>query len=126
MKQLIWANLSILFVPAAVSVTMPTKLITPLAKAQEITTFVSMPLKRTYIQQISPFALVSLAMQGYFKSQGIPQHLAFMSSYQMRRVTATNLVQAAVTANRLEPVFLNDQNYLNAVELQLQVFANVH
>jgi hypothetical protein len=36
------------------------------------------------------------------------------------------LVQAAVTANRLEPAFLNDQEYLNAVELQLQVFANVH
>jgi hypothetical protein len=126
MKQLILANLSILFVPAAVSATMPTKLTTPLAKAQEITALVSMPLKRTSIQQLRPFALVSLAMQGYFQSQGIPQHLAFMSSYQMRRVTAMDLVQAAVTANRLEPAFLNDQQYLNAVELQLQVFANVH
>jgi hypothetical protein len=65
-------------------------------------------------------------MQGYFQSQDIPQHLALMSSYQMRRVTAKDLVQAAIIANRLDPAFLNDQGYLNAVELQLQVFANVH
>jgi hypothetical protein len=126
MQRFILANLPILLVTAAVSATMPTKLLTSVAKAQEITAIISTPLKRTSIQQLTPFALVALAMQGYFQSQGIPPHLALMSSYQMRRVTATNLVQAAVIANRLDPAFLNDQGYLNAVELQLQVFANVH
>ncbi len=65
-------------------------------------------------------------MQGYFQAQGIPQHLALMSSYQMKRVTARDLVQAAITANRLDPAFLNDQEYLNAVDQQLQIFANIH
>jgi len=87
---------------------------------------ISTPFLRTSIQQLTPFALVALAMQGYFQSQGIPPHLALISSYHMRQVTATNLVQAAVIANRLDPAFLNDQGYLNAVDLQLQVFANVH
>ena len=84
------------------------------------------PLNTTSVQQPTPFALVSLAMQGYFQSQGIPQHLALMSSYQMKRVTARDLVQAAITANRIDPTFLNDQEYLNAVDQQLQIFANIH
>lgn len=126
MKRFILTNLPILLVAVAGSTMMSTKLMTSIANAQEITVITSTPLNTTSVQKPTPFALVSLAMQGYLQAQGIPQHLALMSSYQMKRVTARDLVQAAITANRLDPAFLNDQEYRDAVDQQLQIFANIH
>jgi hypothetical protein len=76
--------------------------------------------------QLTPFNLVNLARRGYFQQQGIPSYLAFTSAYNLGRIHAVDIIQAAVKANRLSTDFLTDQKYLTAVEAQLQEQENIH
>lgn len=67
-----------------------------------------------------PFSLVSLAYRGQFKEQGIPGYNAFITKYATGQVTAEKLVEAAIKADRLSSQAMNDESYINAVELQLR------
>lgn len=68
-----------------------------------------------------PFNLVRLGYQGYFKDEGIPSHSAFYAAIQSRRVTATQLVESAVKKGKLDRDVLNNQEYLESVETQLEL-----
>jgi hypothetical protein len=74
--------------------------------------------------KITPFALVSLAYQGEYRTQGIPGFGSLQSATSSKIITAKDLVKAAVDANQLTPDTQTDRSYLNAVELQLSITDN--
>jgi hypothetical protein len=69
--------------------------------------------------QPSPFALAYLAYQGDLKDQGIPSYRGLVDEVSFGRVTAQDLIRAAVSANRLPSQALTDRDYQAAVQLQL-------
>lgn len=113
MKRLILTGISALLLAAAY---------VPAVTAQ--TTALNTTLRSTYTRALTPFNLVTFADRGYFKEQGIPAHAILRSAYNFGQIDATNIVQAAVKANRLDPQFLDDQSYLSAVEAQLSSLEN--
>ncbi len=78
----------------------------------------------TNVSYLKPFDAAFLAYQGNLKAQGIPSGSALVSQYQTGRLTALDVVKAAVNAKKLPAQALNDTAYLNAVELQLTSFVN--
>lgn len=116
MKGLILGSLSLLFL-SAVSV--------PVAQAQ--TQAVNSATSRTAVlepsYQLTPFELVTMANQGYFREQGIPSYMGLVSAHRMGKIRAEELVEAAIRANRLSAQISRDRGYLSAVEAQLQMFS---
>jgi hypothetical protein len=74
--------------------------------------------------KLTPFSLVSLAYQGEYRTQGIPGFGSFKSATLNQKITAKNLVKAAIDANQLTPDTQTDLGYLNAVEQQLSALRN--
>ncbi len=108
MKRLVVSSLSVLLLTATASaVRAQTAALNPTT------------LRSTSTTQIAPFNLVSFAHRGYFKEQGIPSYGALTVAYRSGRITAEDIVQAAIKANRLRPEALNDRGYLRTVEIQL-------
>ncbi|MEI1374050.1 hypothetical protein PQG02_22020 [Nostoc sp. UHCC 0926] len=96
--------------------------------ARQINTDVDSSTLRTNSSNASylqPFNTTFLAYQGYFKEQGIPSGGALVSEFQIGKVTAKDVVQAAVKANKLPAQVLNDRSYLYAVESQLTSLSNI-
>ncbi|MCC5644672.1 hypothetical protein LC607_17350 [Nostoc sp. CHAB 5824] len=75
---------------------------------------------------LQPFNTAFLAYQGDFKEQGIPSGSALIFEYQIGNLTAKDVVQAAVRANKLPAQVLNDPSYVNAVESQLTSLDNTN
>jgi hypothetical protein len=71
---------------------------------------------------LSPFNLAYLAYRGYLKDQDIPSNDALIDAIVSGTVTAQDVMQAAVKANRLPEQTLNDQGYRFALEDLLQAF----
>ncbi len=78
----------------------------------------------SYVQQTTPVNLVYLAYRGYFKNQGIPSYSGLIGAYQFGKISAQDLVQVAVEANRVSAEVLSDSGYLNAVEQELRDLQN--
>ncbi|MFB2769146.1 hypothetical protein ACE1AT_07595 [Pelatocladus sp. BLCC-F211] len=72
--------------------------------------------------QLKPFNLAYLAYQGYLKDQGIPSSGTLIDAIASGTITAQDIIQAAVKANRLPEQTLNDQGYRFNLEEQLQGF----
>ena len=68
------------------------------------------------IVEITPFNLVSGGFQGRFTNQGIPGGALFITKIKTRRIKAEDLVEAAISANRLSEDTLQDKAYLHNVE----------
>ncbi|ACC84699.1 hypothetical protein [Nostoc punctiforme] len=71
------------------------------------------------VNYLQPFNLVTFAYQGGLKQHGIPSGEMLVFETQNRNIIANDLVKAAVNADKLPSKALNDQNYLSAVNLQL-------
>ncbi|MEH2255052.1 hypothetical protein [Nostoc sp.] len=80
----------------------------------------------TDAKYLQPFNLAFLAYQGYLKEQGIPSGGTLLFKYQTGNLTAKDVVQAAIRANKLPAQVLNDQSYVNAVELQMKSFGDTN
>lgn len=80
---------------------------------------------RSTAAQLSPSDLVGLANHGYLRDQGIPSSGALIAQYQMGTITANDLVQGAIKANRLPAQVAQDSTYLQSVDAQLQTIANI-
>jgi hypothetical protein len=78
------------------------------------------PAAKAETVEITPFQLISLAQNGYLEDQGIPQGNLLIDEYQANRITAEDLVQAAVRDNRLTEDTLTNREYLSAVREQLE------
>jgi hypothetical protein len=72
--------------------------------------------------QLKPFNLAYLAYQGFLKDQGIPSNSALIDAIAFGRITAQDIIQAAVKANRLPEQTLSDRGYRHNLEEQLQGF----
>ncbi|MEH1998458.1 MAG: hypothetical protein V7L00_06830 [Nostoc sp.] len=79
----------------------------------------NLPRNSTTVSYLQPFNLVNFAYQGGLKQHGIPSGEALVFQTQNRNLIAKDLVKAAVNANKLPLQALNDQNYLSAVNSQL-------
>ncbi|HEY9671187.1 MAG TPA: hypothetical protein V6D11_07080 [Waterburya sp.] len=73
----------------------------------------------TSANPVSPFNLAYLAYQGYLKDQGIPCNDALLEAIAAGTVTAQDVMQAAVKANRLPEQTLSDRGYRWALAGQL-------
>ncbi|MBE8986414.1 hypothetical protein [Nostoc sp. LEGE 12450] len=71
------------------------------------------------VNYLQPFNLVTFAYQGGLKQHGIPSGEMLVFETQNRNIIANDLVKAAVNADKLPSKALNDQNYLSAVNSQL-------
>ncbi|GAX44111.1 hypothetical protein NIES4075_51280 [Tolypothrix sp. NIES-4075] len=115
MKRFILAGLSAVLIVAA---------IVPAVKAQtlvqrRLTTFNPAVTNKASTSQLTPFDLVYLAYRGYLGVQGIPSYNSLILSHEFGRISAKDVVQSAVKANRLSEETLADKSYLRAVEDQL-------
>ncbi len=81
------------------------------------------PRETKYLQ---PFNIAFLAYQGYLKEQGIPSGGTLLFKYQTGYLTAKDVVQAAIRANKLPAEVLDDRGYVNAVELQMKSFGDIN
>lgn len=70
-------------------------------------------------RSITTFSLVSQAQQGRFKNQGISGYGALKTQYKLHQVTAKNLVKAGIDNHLISTETLQNQDYLNDVNLQL-------
>ncbi|UBF27950.1 hypothetical protein K9N68_08650 [Kovacikia minuta CCNUW1] len=72
------------------------------------------------VDQSSPFNLAYLAYQGYLKDEGIPSNGALIDAIADGTITAQDIMQAAVKANRLSEQTLNNSGYRSSLEDQLK------
>jgi CHAT domain-containing protein len=116
MKRLIITALSTLVLAATLA---------PTGEAQVTTVNSSFPATAEAAGMgVTPFNLVFLAYQGFFESEDIPMAGGLISWYRTGRITAEDLVQAAINMNRLSADALNDDRYIRAVNNQLSSLAN--
>ncbi|MEH2331900.1 hypothetical protein [Nostoc sp.] len=73
----------------------------------------------TSANYLQPSNLVAFAYQGGLQQHGIPSGEALILKTQNRNIIAKDLVKAAVNADKLPSQVLNDQNYLSAVNSEL-------
>lgn len=71
------------------------------------------------VRRTEAFNLVSSAYRGQFEEQGINSYAVLISNYQTGELTAEKLIQAAIDAGELSPAAMEDDSYVNAVEVQL-------
>lgn len=76
------------------------------------------------VRKTEAFNLVSSAYRGQFESQGIEGYALLVSNYNSGELTAEDLIRAAIDAGELSPKAMEDEAYVNAVELQLENFKN--
>lgn len=107
MKHLIFGSLSVLLMSAATQTALraETTAAAPAASGNS----------PSYITQLTPFNLVYLAQRGQLKEQGIPSYGSLNQAYRSGKISARNLVEGAIKANRLSRDVLADQGYLAAV-----------
>ncbi|MEH2209266.1 hypothetical protein [Nostoc sp.] len=80
----------------------------------------------TDAKYLQPFNIAFIAYQGYLREQGIPSGGTLLFRYQTGYLTAKDVVQAAIRANKLPAEVLNDRGYVNAVELQMRSFGDIN
>ena len=69
---------------------------------------------------ISPSALVGAAHKGRLKDWNIPSYGQLQSGYDSGRITANDLINAAIEAGKLSPQAANDDRYINNVDSELK------
>jgi hypothetical protein len=82
---------------------------------------IASPLSVNATSQTTPSNLANLARNGYFLEQGIPSHSALDTAITRGQVNAENLIEAAIEENKVTPQTLNDQGYINSVEMKLDL-----
>jgi hypothetical protein len=118
MKRLIVGGLSILLMSAAV---------VPAARAEVLSgnNDTQMDSTSKQVHQITPFNLVYRAYRGEFSEQGIPSYTRLLTAYETGEISAEDLVESAVNANRLPASKLSDESYLSAVQFFLRDLSRI-
>jgi hypothetical protein len=70
--------------------------------------------------KLSSFNVATLAYQGQFTENGIPGYNSLEAGVNSGRITAEDVVQAAIDAGRLSETTLEDNAFVTAVERHLQ------
>jgi hypothetical protein len=72
------------------------------------------------VRREEAFSLVRSAYRGEFEGEGIPPYNRLITAYETGEVDAQDVVEAAIADGELSPVALEDEDYINAVEAQLE------
>lgn len=70
--------------------------------------------------QASPFNLVYLTYQGFFKDQGLRGGNFVRQDFRLGRIQAEDIVKAAIETGHARPESLKDAKFLRAVKTQLK------
>jgi hypothetical protein len=72
---------------------------------------------------ISPANLAMMAYQGYLEKQGIPGYEVFETQYEFGKITAAQIVEAAVKGCLLSNKYgvATHQNYVQDLAMQVQI-----
>lgn len=70
-------------------------------------------------RRIDAFNLVSAAYRGRFEEWGIPSYARLDQAYRGGQITASDLIKAAVEADQLSAIALEDKDYVHAVDTNL-------
>ncbi|ACK72766.1 conserved hypothetical protein [Gloeothece citriformis PCC 7424] len=82
---------------------------------------------RSYdIRREEAFNLVSSAYRGAFEEQGIPSYYRLQHAYQAGEVTAEEVIRGAIRAGELSPQAIEDEDYVSAVEFQLNALTQAN
>ena len=76
------------------------------------------------VRRTEAFNLVSSAYRGQFEAQGINGYAVMVSNYNSGQLTAEDLINAAIESGELSPMAIEDESYVEAVEIQLETLAN--
>ena len=76
------------------------------------------------VRRTEAFNLVSSAYRGDFEEQGINSYATLVSNYEAGELTAEDLIQAAIDSGELSPNALEDDSYVEAVDLQLDALTS--
>lgn len=71
-------------------------------------------------EYINPFDLVGNAYQGQYRDHSIPGFGALIDDARTGKITAKDLVKAAIESKELLPEMIDDRNYLSNVESKLR------
>jgi hypothetical protein len=71
------------------------------------------------IVEVTPFNLVYHGYQGYFSDLGIPSNGAFLQAIRFGKITAKDLVKAAIEKGRLNVDRIDDEGYIKMVQIRL-------
>ncbi|MGG6264932.1 hypothetical protein ACQ4M3_02555 [Leptolyngbya sp. AN03gr2] len=71
---------------------------------------------------LTPYNVVNLAYQGYFREQGLRGYGVFTDGCNQGTLTANDVVRAAIRANRLPESILSDRGFMNAVDANMKTF----
>lgn len=137
MRRLIFGTLSLLMMSTAISPTLRAQETMPSNSTDRGNTSIptfsgqeAMPNNSTQMGNTSnnarmttPFNLAYKAYQGEFSEQGIPGYDAFLTGYRTGEFSAKDVVKSAVNANQLSSQLLSDQEYIDAVEAQIEGLA---
>ena len=118
MKRLFLTSLSI----AAISLAISTS-----AQARGRTETIATPTTQlsyniTTPKYVTPFNLVGSAYQGQYRDHSIPGFGSLIDGARTGKITAKDLVKAAIESGSLLPEMINDRNYLSNVDFQLKGF----
>ena len=116
MKRLFLTSLSIVAISLAVSTSAQarghkTAIIQPTIKISK-----NIPTR----EYITPFNLVHTAYQGQYRDHSIPGFGSFQDGIRIGRITAKDLVKAAIDSKELLAEMIDDRDYLRRVEVQLR------
>ncbi|AFY97189.1 hypothetical protein [Chamaesiphon minutus] len=75
---------------------------------------------RPSLGYITPFDLVTSAYQGQYRDHFIPGFGSFIYGIRTGKITAKDLVKAAINSKRLPPQAIADRSYLGYVDLQFK------
>lgn len=116
MRRFAWASLTSLILVTVIAPTSQANLVF----------YNSNAIDRASVRQITPNALVTMAHRGRFKAQGIPGAIQLASEYVLGRISAKEIVQAAIDVQLLFAQVANNPRYLNAVVAQLEIHLRIH
>ncbi len=71
------------------------------------------------VRRTEAFNLVSSAYRGDFEEAGVNSYAILISNYETGELTAEDLINAAIESGELSPSALEDESYVEAVDLQL-------
>ena len=114
MKQFAFSSLSILLGMGAIS---PVALASQPANSDAAAEQLS-------VTAINPFELTYLAYNGALEEYGIPAAQYLIQDYQWGRITAEDIVQAAVDNNVISEAALSDYLYISQVEDFMESLGN--
>lgn len=120
MKRLITISLSVMLILAASN---PGNAQTRHGQEDFVTQTAPSKTPNSPSPHLTPFHLINLSYQGYFKKQGIPSYATFISEYRQNKINARDLVKAGIEHYMLSADMLNDQEYIHAIDSQFLTFS---